>query len=177
MFARTENLLLRPGWSEDAPALAAMMGDELMVSGLCWGRWPVDADHVERWLRGMRESVLPRLLIFSRTEDAPELVGGTGLHRLADGSVEIDMWISPDRRGRGFATEAGRAMLGMAQALGLRQLTACVFNENGAAGRVLAKLGFKALEPMVRPAVLMPAMRFFRSLDCRHVSGAPLLAA
>ena len=29
MFARTERLLLRPGWAEDAPALAQAIADEV----------------------------------------------------------------------------------------------------------------------------------------------------
>ena len=34
MFARTNRLLLRPGWMEDAPALARAIGDEAVVRNL-----------------------------------------------------------------------------------------------------------------------------------------------
>ena len=34
MFARTERLLLRPGWGEDAPALARAIADETIVRNL-----------------------------------------------------------------------------------------------------------------------------------------------
>ena len=37
MFARTERLLLRPGWQEDAPALARAIGEEAVVRNLATG--------------------------------------------------------------------------------------------------------------------------------------------
>ena len=40
MFARTERLLLRPGWAEDAPALAAAIADEMIVRNLATAPWP-----------------------------------------------------------------------------------------------------------------------------------------
>ena len=54
MFARTERLLLRPGWLEDAPALAQAIGEEAVVYRdliLAWGaetvRVPVEGDAAE----------------------------------------------------------------------------------------------------------------------------------
>ena len=40
MFARTERLLLRPGWAEDAPALARAIADEQVVRNLATAPWP-----------------------------------------------------------------------------------------------------------------------------------------
>lgn len=180
MFARTENLLLRPGWSEDAPILAQAIVQGLPTHDLCWGRWPTETDQVDRWLRHGHDLLLPRLLIFSRTQGAPELVGGIGLHRMADGNAELDFWISPARRNRGFATEAARAVLAMAKALGLSQLTACVFSENGAAARVLEKIGFHPADSVMRrSAMRMTAtmtQRFVRTLIGQR-DEASLLAA
>jgi len=182
MFARTENLLLRPGWSEDAPALAQAIRHDSVTHDLCWGRWPVNDDQAQSWLRPGRDPLLPRLLVLSRTDGAPELVGGVGLHRMADGAAELDFWIRPGDRGRGFATEAARAMLGMAKTLGLRQLTACVFNENGAAARVLEKLGFRQSGAVTRRSAAVPtsvpasAQRFVRIMVGNRAE-ASLLAA
>lgn len=180
MFARTENLLLRPGWSEDAPGLARVIAHGWPTHDLCWGRWPTETDHVDHWLRHGHELLLPRLLIFSRTQNAPELIGGIGLHGMADGSAELDFWVSPERRNRGFATEAAHAMLGMAKALGLPQLTACVFSENGAAARVLEKIGYRHSDPVMRRSAMRPmptlAQRFARTLMGQR-NEAPLLAA
>ena len=40
MFARTERLLLRPGWREDAPALFRAIADEGIVRNLAQAPWP-----------------------------------------------------------------------------------------------------------------------------------------
>jgi RimJ/RimL family protein N-acetyltransferase len=180
MFARTKNLLLRPGWSEDADALAQAIAHESVISDLCWGRWPADTGQIDRWLRHVRDPILPNLLVFSRVDGPPELVGGVGLHRMADGAAELDFWISPQARGRGFATEAARAMLGMAKALSLSQLAACVFSENGAAARVLEKLGFGPNGSITRRPASRPlpaqALRFTRAMDDRRMK-ASLMAA
>ena len=40
MFVRTDRLLLRPGWPEDAPALAAAIGEERIVRKLATAPWP-----------------------------------------------------------------------------------------------------------------------------------------
>jgi hypothetical protein len=40
MFTRTERLLLRPGWAEVAPALAATFADERIVRNLATAPWP-----------------------------------------------------------------------------------------------------------------------------------------
>lgn len=179
MFARTERLLLRPGWAEDAPALAAAIGHDSVASNLSWGRWPTGGD-VEHWLRG-HNPALPSLLILSRTNGEPELIGGSGLHKMGDGGVELDFWISPHRHGLGFATEAARAMLGIAQALGVQVLAACAFTGQGAAARVLEKLGFLSSAMVVRqPAVrTSPASvtRYSRSLDPSLLGVASSLAA
>ncbi|HET9336851.1 MAG TPA: GNAT family N-acetyltransferase, partial [Sphingomicrobium sp.] len=45
--------------------------------------------------------------------------------------------------GKGFATEAGRALIDIAKALKLPRLEASHFLDNPASGRVLEKLGFK----------------------------------
>jgi RimJ/RimL family protein N-acetyltransferase len=180
MFARTKNLLLRPGWSEDAEALAGAIAHESVTRDLCWGRWPADSDQIDRWLRQARDPILPNLLVFSRVNGPPELVGGVGLHRMADGGAELDFWISPPSRGRGFATEAARAALGMAKALSLPQLAACVFSENGAAARVLEKLGFGPNGSITRRSATrhLPtnALRFTRTIGDRKAI-ASLLAA
>ena len=44
MFARTERLLLRPGWAEDAPALARAIADEAIVRNLATAPWPYGID-------------------------------------------------------------------------------------------------------------------------------------
>jgi RimJ/RimL family protein N-acetyltransferase len=152
MFARTERLLLRPGWSEDAPALYEAIRDEAIVRNLARAPWPYTFADAETFLG--REPTSPleaRCLIFLRTDGAARLVGGIGFGRMGDDELEFGYWIARAFWGRGYATEAGRALLGVARhSLRLRRLVAGHFLDNPASGRVLAKLGFRPTGAIVR---------------------------
>lgn len=144
MFVRTSRLLLRPGWAEDAPALAHAIGEEAIVRNLATAPWPYDEREARAFLEMERDPFLPGFLIFARTQGAPRLVGGCGLARLpASDAVELGYWISRPHWGLGYATEAARGVLDVAQALGIRELAASHFIDNPASGRVLRKLGFR----------------------------------
>ena len=142
MFARPERLLLRPGWAEDAPALAQAIADEAIVRNLATAPWPYALRDAEAFLAAPRDPVLPSFLIFERTAANPVLVGSCGLGRRPSGAVELGYWIAREHWGRGFATEAGTALLAIAEALALPRLEASFFIDNPASGRVLEKLGF-----------------------------------
>ena len=142
MFARTSRLLLRPGWAEDAPALAAAIADETIVRNLATAPWPYGKRDAEAFLAAPRDPVLPSLLLFERTAGAPRLVGACGLGRRPSGAVELGYWIARAYWGRGFATEAGTALIAIARTLGLARLEGSHFLDNPASGRVLEKLGF-----------------------------------
>ncbi|MEO6256623.1 MAG: GNAT family N-acetyltransferase [Sphingomicrobium sp.] len=143
MFARTARLLLRPGWAEDAPALAGAIGDELIVRNLATAPWPYRLRDAEAFLAEPRDPVLPSFLMFERTDANPRLLGACGLGRRPSGAVEMGYWVARAFWGRGIATEASLALLEIARTLGLPRLQASHFLDNPASGRVLEKLGFK----------------------------------
>jgi RimJ/RimL family protein N-acetyltransferase len=144
MFARTTRLLLRPGWSQDAPALFNAIRDERIVRNLATAPWPYRPGDAEAWLATERKASEPSLLIFRCTQAAPELIGAIGFGRRPAGELEFGYWIARRHWGRGYATEAGRAMLATAcHGLRLKRLDAGHFLDNPASGRVLEKLGFK----------------------------------
>ncbi|MFS0735582.1 GNAT family N-acetyltransferase [Sphingomonas sp. 1P06PA] len=178
MFARTERLMLRPGWMEDAPALAAAIGDEAVASTLARVPYPYTLRDAEAFL-GEPAGPLPRLLAFARTDGAPRLVGGVGLHPDAEGEVELGYWIARAHWGRGYATEAARAVVGMARAIGLLRLSSCHMVDNEASGRVLRKLGFRptgriAARHALARGRLMP-MKLF-ALDLEEDAARPMAA-
>jgi RimJ/RimL family protein N-acetyltransferase len=145
MFVRTTRLLLRPGWSQDAPALFEAIGDERIVRNLATAPWPYRREDAEAWLATERRPSELSPLIFLRTGAAPELIGGIGLGRRPTGEIEFGYWIARPHWGRGYATEAGGAVLAAARhSLRLERLHAGHFLDNPASGRVLEKLGFKA---------------------------------
>ena len=109
MFARTPRLLLRPGFPEDAPALAAAIADEAIVRNLATAPWPYRMRDAEAFLAKPRDPVLPSLPDLRTRHGAPQLVGSCGLGRRPSGSVELGYWIAMPFWGRGFATEAASA--------------------------------------------------------------------
>ena len=143
MFARTPRLLLRPGFAEDAPALAAAIGHQAIARNLAVVPWPYTLRDAEAFLASPRDPVLPTMLIFERTRTAPELIGSCGLARRTSGSVELGYWIARSHWSRGFATEACSALVDIARTLGLESLEGSHFLDNPASGRVLEKLGFE----------------------------------
>ena len=183
MFARTPRLLLRPGFPEDAPALAAAIADESVVRNLAAVPWPYSVRDAEAYLACPRDPILPSLLIFERGSGAPQLVGSCGLGRRPSGSVEMGYWIAKPFWGRGYATEACRALVDIARALGLQQLEGSHFLDNPASARVLEKLGFEPLG-IVAPRLScargqeVPArlMRLRLQADCVADEPEPLAA-
>jgi RimJ/RimL family protein N-acetyltransferase len=145
MFARTPRLLLRPGFPEDAPALATAIADEAIVRNLATVPWPYRMRDAEAFLASPRDPVLPSLLVFERGAGAPQLIGSCGLGRRPSGAVEMGYWIARPFWGRGFATEACTALVEIARALALASIEGSHFIDNPASGRVLEKLGFEPL--------------------------------
>lgn len=145
MFARTDRLLLRPGWAEDAPALAQAIADEMIVRNLATAPWPYRLRDAEAFLAQPRDPVLPSFLIFERTDGEPRLAGSCGLGRRPSGAVELGYWIARPFWGRGIATEAATALIEIARTMGFTRLEGSHFLDNPASGRVLEKLGFEPL--------------------------------
>ena len=164
MFIRTQRLLLRPGWAEDAGALYRAVADERIVRNLARAPWPYAHHDAEAYLAAEQDPATPSLLIFRRTAAAPELVGAVGFQRRENGETEFGYWIARAHWGRGYATEAGRALIAAARdSLRVERLHAGHFLDNPASGRVLEKLGFR---PTGRVALRHSAGRG-ESVPCR----------
>lgn len=178
MFARTPRLLLRPGFPEDAPALSSAIADEAIVKNLATAPWPYGMRDAEAFLASPKDPVLPSLLIFERGSGAPQLVGACGLGRRPSGSVELGYWIAKPFWGRGFATEAGTALIAIARMLGLTSLEGSHFLDNPASARVLEKLGFTSLGIVVPRLSCargqeVPARLMRLELACRSCGDEP----
>ena len=143
MFVRTPRLLLRPGWIEDAPALATAIGEEAIVRNLATAPYPYGIDDARSFLALAEDARLPRLLAFARTRGVPRLIGGCGLHRDGQGDVELGYWIGRAHWGLGYATEAARAMLEFAfGVVKARWVTAVTDRRNIPSVALAKRLGF-----------------------------------
>ena len=181
MFARTPRLTLRPAWPEDAPLLATALADERVVRMLARVPHPYTLADAERWAAQPRGGHEPRFVIAAHDaayrQGEPRLIGGIGISEY-EGGLNLGYWLAPDAWGRGYATEAGRAVIDMARhALPIDRLRAWHFADNPASGRVLRKLGFRptgtiAPRPSLARSESAPSVEY--TLDLTEEDRAPL---
>lgn len=142
MFHRSERLLLRPGWLEDATEVTARISDEAIVRNLARVPWPYREEHAVAWLSNWDDHALPHFLLTLPGERDAPIVGSCGLQESPDGGIEIGYWIARDWWGRGLATEAARAVLSIAGTMGYERIFGRHAIDNPASGKVLRRVGF-----------------------------------
>lgn len=142
MFFRSERLFLRPGWPEDWAEILKTINDEGVVCNLASAPWPYTIDDAIAFARRPQERLLPHFIVTLPSGEGAKLIGSVGLGRRGD-DIELGYWIARNHWGQGYATEAARAVLRLAEALGHRRIVAGHFVDNPASGRVLAKAGFR----------------------------------
>jgi len=141
MFIRSERLFLRPAWPEDQDDLLTLIADEAVIRNLSNVPWPYTAEDARSFIAMPQGHRLPHFLVTAPGAGGTRIVGGCGLN-LLDGDVNLGYWIAPAEQGRGYATEAARAVLGLARSLGHSRVVASHYIDNAASGRVLEKVGF-----------------------------------
>lgn len=141
---KTERLDLRPLELDDAPWLARESSRPEIAR--MTGRIPSPNPplFVEGFILMMRAAEQyrgdhVRLIIGRKNGDR---IGVVGLNPHGGGVWELGYWLSCEKWGQGYATEAGRGLLDYARAHGITRFQAGYFLENPASGRVLEKLGF-----------------------------------
>jgi RimJ/RimL family protein N-acetyltransferase len=146
---RTERLLLRPFAAGDFDAVLAMQADAGVVRYLYWD--PRTADEVREVLaRKSRCRALERPgdnLAFAVVLDATgEVVGDCGLqwHDNDYRQGEVGFIVHPEHQGRGYATEAARAVLRIGfEEVGLHRIVGRSEARNVGSARVLERLGMR----------------------------------
>ncbi len=141
----TDRLVIRPFLITDADAVSTLAGDEAVARNTLNIPHPYEREHAEDWIAGHRGQYARREAVtyaVTRREDGV-LVGAVGLILDTENdSAELGYWIGRDHWGRGFATEAARAVVAWAfESLELHRIHASHFPRNPASGRVLEKLG------------------------------------
>ncbi len=143
MFARTERLLLRPSWAEDAATVYAAIADKAIIRNLAHAPWPYGLNDAADFVRQPNAEHFPKFLLWQRTLTDPRLIGGCGLNN-EGGKAMLGYWIARQYWGLGYASEAARAVVDIAKALGHETIYARHFADNPASGKVLRKIGFIA---------------------------------
>jgi len=147
MFIRSERLFLRPGWPEDWGEILAGIADEAVVRNLSNVPWPYTPEAARQFAGLTQDARCPHFLITAPNSAEPARTIGVIALNPPRGSnpVELGYWIGRDHWGRGYATEAARAVVRLARTLGHRELTAAHFIDNPASAKVLRKVGFRPI--------------------------------
>ena len=143
MFFRSERLFLRPGWPEDWTDLFHAAQDAEICRNLATVPWPYRPEDAQGYAALPQDRRYPHFLVTLPGGDGGETIGTVALMPGAAGRTDLGYWIARAHWGRGFATEAVRALLALARALDHREIHAAHFDDNPASGRVLRKAGFR----------------------------------
>jgi [ribosomal protein S5]-alanine N-acetyltransferase len=142
----TPRLRLRPFVLDDAPVVQRLAGAREVASTTQNIPHPYEDGMAQAWI----SSQVPawergELAAFAITTVVDGLVGTISLRiQPAHQRAELGYWIGMAYWGRGYATEAGRAVLGFGfTALGLNRIYATHLTRNPASGRVMIKLGMR----------------------------------
>lgn len=142
----TPRLRLRPFRVSDVPEIARLAGHPRIAATTLYVPHPYATSDAETWLRTHGPAAAAGTgFTFAITTREGSLVGAMGLdlvpHHLR---AELGYWIGVEHWGRGFATEAGTAVLDFGfGTLGLNRIEAHCFLGNAASARVLEKLGMR----------------------------------
>ena len=142
MFIRSARLFLRPAFPEDSRELYEAICDAGVVSMMATAPWPYRLADAEEFCARPVDPKVPGFVMTLPSAKGAPIIGGIGFRREGDG-LELGYGVARDHWGRGYATEAGRAALEVARALGHRRIDAGHYLDNPASGRVLRKLGFR----------------------------------
>ncbi|HEX5004095.1 MAG TPA: GNAT family N-acetyltransferase [Gemmatimonadales bacterium] len=144
---RTARLLLRPFQPADAAGVQRLAGDRAIAENTLTVPHPYPDGAAEAWIATHAGAYAEgkRATFAVTLAGEATLVGAIGLDiTAADRRAELGYWIGRPWWNRGFATEAGRAVLEFGFGpLGLHRIMARHFLRNPASGRVIEKLGME----------------------------------
>jgi [ribosomal protein S5]-alanine N-acetyltransferase len=136
----TEHLVLRRFRPADAEAFVRLAGDWLVARMTSDIPHPLEIATARAWLKPSRQDFRAAII------HQGELIGSVGYYRRPLGGAELGFWIGRSWWGRGFATEAARAIVRFGfECERLPGFSSSYFTENIASAKVLSKLGFETV--------------------------------
>ncbi len=144
----TKRCRLRAPSFDDIPFIFSATRVPGFNEGMAWDPPDSEAELAERFHHNQRAWAKSEEFAFSiEARDSSAFVGRIAIRkdqRAADGSWSVGYWIHPYSQGRGYATEAGRAIVDFGfDRLEARVIVAAAATWNVASERVLEKLGMK----------------------------------
>lgn len=136
---------IRDATEADLPAIVEIYNSTVPTRVSTADTEPVSVEDRAGWFREHEPSSRPLWV----TEDGGEIVGWLSLGDFYDGrpayhaTVEIGVYVSPDRRGEGVGRRMVEQAVNRAPELGIATLTAGIFAHNAASVRLFEGFGFK----------------------------------
>lgn len=174
----TDRLLLRSWIDDDAPVIRALWAerDPRSIRRLSEDGRPTVEEMRERLRSQLAASESTGIRLYGAQNAEGQLLGYCGLieGRSSTAEPELAFELLKSAHGRGYATEAARAVVAASDTSGRDQLWSTVREWNQASQRVLAKVGFSTsgrTEPDVeRGEVIWMSRRRARGDNSPHVA-------
>lgn len=138
---KTKRLTLAPIQEADRGALIGLLTDEELTRTYMVPDLPTAKEQNAVFGRFLALSQDPKRFIFG-VYYREELIGVIHDVGITETDIELGYFISPAKKGRGFATEALSASLRELFSRGFAEVKAAAFEENAASLRVMEKCGF-----------------------------------
>lgn len=136
----TERLILRPLTPADAEDVFEWTGDPIVNRYMPYPVHP-DIDTTKVWIAQIDPDTNEFCFALKTTG---KVIGSGSIHQEEDGRYAVGYNLNRQYWGKGYATEAARAMIRWAYAtLNARDFKACHATANTASGHVLQKCGFQ----------------------------------
>jgi RimJ/RimL family protein N-acetyltransferase len=140
---RTDRLILRPLARADARRIGMLSRDRdvaRMVTQMPYPQTDIGAEGFILIMEARARLGNDHVYAIDLPGEGP--IGVCGAHGHGEAGVEVGYWLGRPFWGKGFATEAARAVTSVARGLDRGPVTAGHFVDNPASGRVLEKVGF-----------------------------------
>lgn len=140
---RTRRLVLRPFTMDDAPAVQQLAGAYEVALNTALIPHPYPDGAAEAWIARHQQDFDQKRIYHFALDDG-QLAGAMGLVMRDEGIAEIGYWVGVPFWNRGYASEAGLAVLRYGfEDLGLHRVYAGHFVRNASSGRVMQKIGMR----------------------------------
>jgi len=134
---------IRDATAADLPEILAIHNDAVLTTTAIWNETAVDLENRSAWFTERTRSGYPVLV----AEDAERVIGYAtfGDFRPAEGyrhTVELSVYVGPDRRGNGVGAALLASLIERARLLGKHVIVAGVESSNDRSLRLHERLGF-----------------------------------
>ncbi len=139
-YIETERLIIKPLSQEDAPEVFEWASDKIVNRFLPYQPYKSVAQ-VRKWIASIEDEDYEFGFFL---KDGGKCIGSGSIGRNQNGDYDLGYNFNRNYWGRGYATEAGKALIDWAyHQLGARSFASNHAIENVASGRVIEKCGFQ----------------------------------